>query len=346
MTSRISSIPGAAANAATQCSTSVLPSRASNCLGSAAPNRVPAPPPSTTATMRFTITSADFTWCVAARFPKESGAAGYAEITAPYQCRSAGRGGGMTGHLSASRSPHALYRLAAAHAVPDLRWLRGDRGAMADRRLGARRDHRARRGGRRRRLRPFRPGARRPAPGHRVEWGLAGYGMLAEFVIYAGDRRGGQLARRAHSRAWRRTSLRGTFVASSGRRGRRRGVAAGDHRGDPRGADADGGPVRARPLAAGRPGCACSGRPATSGCRWPAAGPGARRPGGLPRRARAWRRRARRDDHRRHPPAAGPRRAARLPRATAGSRSGSASGSAAGCRRCRRCSSGCSSPAC
>jgi hypothetical protein len=57
----------------------------SNCLGSAAPNRVPTPPPSTTATMRFAITSADFTRCVAHRFPKDSLLRGYAEITAPYQ---------------------------------------------------------------------------------------------------------------------------------------------------------------------------------------------------------------------------------------------------------------------
>src|SRR5580700_1314138 len=46
---------GAWANAATQCSTSVLPPRMSSCLGRAAPNRVPTPPPSTTATNRVTV---------------------------------------------------------------------------------------------------------------------------------------------------------------------------------------------------------------------------------------------------------------------------------------------------
>src|ERR1700677_1933352 len=56
MTSTISSMPGASAKAPTQCSTSVFPARVSNCLGSAAPNRVPTPPPSTTATIRVTIT--------------------------------------------------------------------------------------------------------------------------------------------------------------------------------------------------------------------------------------------------------------------------------------------------
>src|SRR5580698_8935381 len=57
MTSTVSSMPGASANALTQCSTSVFPARVSNCLGSAAPNRVPTPPPSTTATIRVTVTS-------------------------------------------------------------------------------------------------------------------------------------------------------------------------------------------------------------------------------------------------------------------------------------------------
>lgn len=69
MTRRMSSIPwpspflGTLAKADTQCSTRVLPARTSNCLGSAAPNRVPVPPPSTTATMRFAVTPADFTAC-------------------------------------------------------------------------------------------------------------------------------------------------------------------------------------------------------------------------------------------------------------------------------------------
>jgi hypothetical protein len=56
MTSSTSSTPGAAANAVTQCSTSVFPPRVSSCLGIAPPNRFPAPPPRTTATTRVTVT--------------------------------------------------------------------------------------------------------------------------------------------------------------------------------------------------------------------------------------------------------------------------------------------------
>ena len=78
-------MPGAAENAATQCSTRVWPLSTSNCLGSAAPKRVPVPPPSTTATMRFTVTTADFTRYSRRGSSKETGVAGYADVTAPYQ---------------------------------------------------------------------------------------------------------------------------------------------------------------------------------------------------------------------------------------------------------------------
>ena len=49
-------MPGAEAKAVTQRSTSVLPPRVRSCLGIAAPNLLPAPPPSTTATARVTVT--------------------------------------------------------------------------------------------------------------------------------------------------------------------------------------------------------------------------------------------------------------------------------------------------
>ena len=56
ITTRISSMPGAASKAATQCSTSVLPPSVSSCFGIPAPTRCPTPPPSTTATIRMSRT--------------------------------------------------------------------------------------------------------------------------------------------------------------------------------------------------------------------------------------------------------------------------------------------------
>ena len=56
ITTRISSIPGAAWKAATHRSISVLPPRVSNCFGMPAPSRWPTPPPSTTATIRMSRT--------------------------------------------------------------------------------------------------------------------------------------------------------------------------------------------------------------------------------------------------------------------------------------------------
>jgi hypothetical protein len=57
MTRSTSSTPGACPNAVTQCSTRVLPASVSSCLGMAAPKRLPLPPPSTTATIRVTVTT-------------------------------------------------------------------------------------------------------------------------------------------------------------------------------------------------------------------------------------------------------------------------------------------------
>src|SRR5450756_193492 len=70
MTSRISSTPGALSNAATQCSTRVLPASLSSCLGIAAPNLLPTPPPSTTATVRVTITSGLYRRVSLLRYPR------------------------------------------------------------------------------------------------------------------------------------------------------------------------------------------------------------------------------------------------------------------------------------
>ena len=53
ITTRISSTPGAASNAATHRSISVVPPRVSSCFGMPAPSRWPMPPPSTTATIRM-----------------------------------------------------------------------------------------------------------------------------------------------------------------------------------------------------------------------------------------------------------------------------------------------------
>src|SRR6185437_12050766 len=57
----------------TQCSTSVLPSRVSSCLGVAAPKRLPAPPPSTTATIRVTVTSGTLLGIHWRGYPRDTG---------------------------------------------------------------------------------------------------------------------------------------------------------------------------------------------------------------------------------------------------------------------------------
>src|SRR5215472_14120126 len=54
ITTTISSTPGAASNAATQCSTSVRPASSRSCFGVLPPSLTPVPPASTTATVRMT----------------------------------------------------------------------------------------------------------------------------------------------------------------------------------------------------------------------------------------------------------------------------------------------------
>ena len=230
-----------------------------------------------------------------------------------------------------------LSRISVAFAVITALWLmRG---------VGPWRGYRARRGGRRRHLRPYRPGARRPAVRGRRRVGPGRLRHARRVRGLRGDRRGGQLSRRSP------VGDRGGRVARDFRRrvrrGRhRRGLAAGDHRGHPHRADGDGGRVRARSGAAGdqaAPVRAAGRHPAASGLR---RRPAVRRPGGLPRRACPRRGRARRDDHRRHPSRTRPRRSFAATGATAGSRSGSAGGSTARCRPYRPWSSGYSSPGC
>src|SRR6516162_1981498 len=89
MTSSTSSTPGAAENAVTQCSTSVFPLRLSSCLGTVAPNRLPMPPPSTTATIRVTATSGTLPPVCGRGYLRRAGAGQYAGKTA-YE---AGKGG-------------------------------------------------------------------------------------------------------------------------------------------------------------------------------------------------------------------------------------------------------------
>src|SRR5215472_5236771 len=79
MTSSTSSTPGARPNAATQCSTSVRPPSVSSCLGIEAPNRLPTPPPSTTAAIHVTATSGTLLAAFRRGYPRQSRAAQYAE---------------------------------------------------------------------------------------------------------------------------------------------------------------------------------------------------------------------------------------------------------------------------
>src|SRR5215831_8910209 len=79
MTSRTSSMPGAWLNAATQCSTSVRPPTVSSCLGIEAPNRLPTPPPSTTAAIHVTATSGTLLAALWRGYPRQSRTAQYAE---------------------------------------------------------------------------------------------------------------------------------------------------------------------------------------------------------------------------------------------------------------------------
>src|ERR1700753_2840088 len=163
MTRRVSSIPGETlssgetpvsretlANAATQCSTRVLPFRVSNCLGRAAPNRVPVPPPSTTATMCFTVTSADFTR-VRGEVPRLNQGLRttlrsrlhlkrLSGDAPPYRRSPRVRGGG---HGLPECAPVRVLPAQPADAVEDLRGLRRDHRGMAHRGIGPRRGHRA-----------------------------------------------------------------------------------------------------------------------------------------------------------------------------------------------------------
>src|ERR1700733_11445707 len=168
MTSTVSSMPGASANAPTQCSTSVFPARVSSCLGSAAPNRVPKPPPSTTATIRVTVT-----WGLYPRVSRR----GYPRQLVGAQVRwgslmPGGQGEDPDDRRGASCEP-ALRRPsgAAGDRLPDstggdgqdLRGVRGDRGGLALPRLGP--GGRRRAGGRGGRLRR---GLRRPGAGREI----------------------------------------------------------------------------------------------------------------------------------------------------------------------------------
>ena len=201
-----------------------------------------------------------------------------------------------------------------------------------------------RRGGCRGGLRPRRPGAGRRAvrDGRRVGPGRLRHARRVPGL--RGDRHGGRFPRHGQL-GLAGSSLGGTFVAGFGGVG-----TAGVWRLAIMAviltvltAMAD---ICVHGPALPGAGCACSARRATSGCRLPASPPCCSAPGGLPRRARPRRGRARRDDHRRHPSGARTAASCAATGATAGSRSGSASGLKARCRPCRRCSSGCSSPAC
>src|SRR5689334_16321266 len=108
MTSSTSSTPGAAANAATQCSTRVLPLRVSSCLGTVVPNRLPTPPPSTTATIRVTATSGTLPPSVGVVIYDDRGAGQYAGKTAFEACKGDADGGGGAGCQPARR--HAGHR--------------------------------------------------------------------------------------------------------------------------------------------------------------------------------------------------------------------------------------------
>ncbi len=178
-----------------------------------------------------------------------------------------------------------------------------------------------------------------------VEWGLAGCGMLAEFLVYAGI----AAAVSFHAGAAMgvaANSLSGTFVAGLGGVGTagvwRLAIIA----------------VILTVLTAMVDVCVHG--PALPGTRLRLFGPpgdvrlpaglrrrpAVRRQGGLPRRARPRRGRARSRRSSTAPVRPATEASCAATGATAGSRSGSASGSTARCRPCRPCSSGCSSPGC
>src|SRR5580698_141918 len=141
MTSTVSSMSGASAKAPTQCSTSVFPARVSNCLGRAAPNRVPTPPPSTTATIRVTVTSGT----LPPRVPVWISAIGKGLAVRWGNLVPGGQGEDPHDRRGASCEP-AIRRPSGAPGdrVPnstggdgqDLRGVRGDRGGLALARLG------------------------------------------------------------------------------------------------------------------------------------------------------------------------------------------------------------------
>ena len=195
-------------------------------------------------------------------------------------------------------------------------------------------------------VRPRRPGARRPAVRGRRRVGPGRLRHARRVPGLRGDRRGGQPAPAAAQPGLAGNSLRGTFVAGLGGAG-----TAGVWRLA----------IIAVILTVLTPMVdLCVHGPALPGTRLRLFGPpgdvrlpaglrrrpAVRRPGGLPRRARARRGRARRDGHRRHPPGAGPGRAARLPRRRPDRDLDRQVGRRPGAAACRRCSSGCSSPGC
>src|SRR3984957_14777923 len=141
MTSTVSSIPGASANAPTQRSTRAFPAKGSGCLGSAPPNRVPTPPPSPTATIRVTVTSGLYPRVSRCRYPRQL-------VGAQVRWGNLMPGGQEEDphdRRGASCEP-ALRRPSGAPGdrVPystggdgqDLRGVRGDRGDLAVDRLG------------------------------------------------------------------------------------------------------------------------------------------------------------------------------------------------------------------